>query len=186
MNDTKYRGALLPEKKRSGRKQPDKKNRQKNIFVWCVLAFPLLNFLVFYVAVNAQSFLYAFQQYDSNLNLRWAGFQNFSLVLERFKNTPDFWRYTVNSLIYFLVPTAIGMPLNMVFGYLLYTKIRGGAVLRTLLLLPAMLSSLSTAGIARTGVAAAVAVLMMIPPVVIFLFSQNSIVETMAHSGMKG
>lgn len=141
MNDIKYRGALLPEKKRSGRKQPDKKNRQKNIFVWCVLAFPLLNFLVFYVAVNAQSFLYAFQQYDSNLNLRWAGFQNFFLVLERFKNTPDFWRYTVNSLIYFLVPTAIGMPLNMVFGYLLYTKIRGGAVLRTLLLLPAMLSS---------------------------------------------
>ncbi len=53
-------------------------------------------------------------------------------------------------------------------------------------MLPAMLSSLSTAGIARTGVAAAVAVLMMIPPVVIFLFSQNSIVETMAHSGMKG
>ena len=53
-------------------------------------------------------------------------------------------------------------------------------------MLPAMLSSLSTAGITRTGVAAAVGVLMMIPSVVIFLFSQNSIVETMAHSGLKG
>lgn len=53
-------------------------------------------------------------------------------------------------------------------------------------MLPAMLSSLSTAGISRTGVAAAVGVLMMLPSVVIFLLSQSSIVETMAHSGLKG
>ena len=31
----------------------------------------------------------------------------------------------------------------------------------------------------------AVAVLLLIPPVVIFLFSQKSVVETMAHSGLK-
>ena len=53
-------------------------------------------------------------------------------------------------------------------------------------MLPAMLSSLSTAGIARTGVAAAIGVIMMIPPITIFLCIENSIVETMAHSGMKG
>ena len=53
-------------------------------------------------------------------------------------------------------------------------------------MLPAMLSSLSSAGIARAGVAAAVGVILMLPPIVIFLFSENSIVETMAHSGMKG
>lgn len=53
-------------------------------------------------------------------------------------------------------------------------------------MLPAMLSSLSTAGIARAGVASAVSVILLIPPVVIFLFSENSIVETMAHSGLKG
>ena len=53
-------------------------------------------------------------------------------------------------------------------------------------MLPAMLSSLSTAGVTRAGVAAAVGVLMMFPSVVIFLLSQNSIVETMAHSGLKG
>lgn len=53
-------------------------------------------------------------------------------------------------------------------------------------MLSAMLSSLSTAGIERAGVAAAVSVLLLIPPIVIFLFSENSIVETMAHSGLKG
>ena len=36
------------------------------------------------------------------------------------------------------------------------------------------------------GYACAVAVLLLIPPVVIFLFSQKSVVETMAHSGLKG
>lgn len=53
-------------------------------------------------------------------------------------------------------------------------------------MLPAMLSSLSTAGIARAGVASAVSVILLIPPVVIFLLSESSIVETMAHSGLKG
>ena len=53
-------------------------------------------------------------------------------------------------------------------------------------MLPAMLSQLSGAGVARAGVASAVAVLLLIPPVVIFLFSQKSVVETMAHSGLKG
>ena len=53
-------------------------------------------------------------------------------------------------------------------------------------MLPTMLSSLSTAGIARTGVAAAVSVILLVPPVVIFILSESSIVETMAHSGLKG
>lgn len=53
-------------------------------------------------------------------------------------------------------------------------------------MLPAMLSSLSTAGIARAGVASAVSVILLIPPVFIFLLSESSIVETMAHSGLKG
>ena len=53
-------------------------------------------------------------------------------------------------------------------------------------MLPAMLSSLSSAGIGRAGIAAAISVILMLPPIVIFLFSENSIVETMAHSGLKG
>lgn len=56
----------------------------------------------------------------------------------------------------------------------------------SLKMLPTMLSSLSTAGIARTGVAAAVSVILLVPPVVIFILSESSIVETMAHSGLKG
>lgn len=40
-------------------------------------------------------------------------------------------------------------------------------------------------GIARTGAAAAVSMLMLIPPFAVFIISQSSILETMASSGIK-
>ncbi len=51
--------------------------------------------------------------------------------------------------------------------------------------LPVMLRQIASAGIARAGAGAAVALVLMIPPVVFFLFSQSSVLETMSHSGMK-
>ena len=53
-------------------------------------------------------------------------------------------------------------------------------------MLPVALQQISTAGIGRAGVASAVAVILMLPPVLIFIFSQNAVIETMAHSGLKG
>lgn len=47
------------------------------------------------------------------------------------------------------------------------------------------LSQIAASGVARTGVAAAVSVVMMIVPIVTFVFSQSQILETMATSGMK-
>ena len=51
--------------------------------------------------------------------------------------------------------------------------------------LPAVLSSIAAGGIARAGAASAVSVILMIPPISIFILSQSSVVETMAHSGLK-
>lgn len=52
-------------------------------------------------------------------------------------------------------------------------------------LLPTMLAQINSGGIIRAGVSAAVSVLIMIPPIVVFLFCQSSVIETMAHSGIK-
>ena len=51
--------------------------------------------------------------------------------------------------------------------------------------LPNVLSTIATGGIARTGAAAAVSVILMIPPIIVFLVSQSSVMETMTHSGLK-
>lgn len=51
--------------------------------------------------------------------------------------------------------------------------------------LPYALGQILAAGVSRAGVGAAVAVLMLIVPVGIFIFSQSNIIETMASSGLK-
>lgn len=47
------------------------------------------------------------------------------------------------------------------------------------------LQQVQSGGIARTGQAAAVSVIVMIVPIVIFIFSESQILETMASSGLK-
>lgn len=52
--------------------------------------------------------------------------------------------------------------------------------------LPTVMSTIATGGLARTGSAMAVSVIMMIPPVIVYLISQGSIKETMGSAGIKG
>ena len=51
--------------------------------------------------------------------------------------------------------------------------------------LPAVIAGISAAGAVRIGVTAAAALLMMIPPVALFIGSQSRIIETMSTSGLK-
>jgi len=51
--------------------------------------------------------------------------------------------------------------------------------------LPYALTQIVSAGIARAGVSNAVAVIMMVVPIALFVISQSNIIETMATSGMK-
>lgn len=52
-------------------------------------------------------------------------------------------------------------------------------------LLPTALSQISSSGYSYAGVTSAVSVILLIPPVLIFLLTQNSVIETMSHSGLK-
>ena len=52
-------------------------------------------------------------------------------------------------------------------------------------MLPTMLRQLSTSGLARAGMAAASAVLLLIPPITTFIITQSNVIKTMAHSGIK-
>lgn len=52
-------------------------------------------------------------------------------------------------------------------------------------MLPTALAQIQSGGIARAGVAAAANLLMFIPPVLMFLVTQSSIMETMANAGIK-
>lgn len=52
--------------------------------------------------------------------------------------------------------------------------------------LPTIFKQISVSGIARAGVGAAAAVVLMIPPIITFVVAQNKVLQTMTHSGIKG
>ncbi len=52
-------------------------------------------------------------------------------------------------------------------------------------MLPTALNQIITGGIARQGVGAAAAVVMLIPPIIVFVISQSNVIETMSYSGIK-
>lgn len=51
--------------------------------------------------------------------------------------------------------------------------------------LPNLLSQVTSSGISLMGTASAAAVIMMIPPILVFILTQSSVLETMAQSGIK-
>mgnify|MGYP004620618847 CR=1 FL=1 len=51
--------------------------------------------------------------------------------------------------------------------------------------LPQVMNTVTQGGIARTGSSMALTVILMIPPIIVFMFSQGSVVETMSSSGIK-
>ena len=55
----------------------------------------------------------------------------------------------------------------------------------SLKLLPTMISQLGSAGLMNAGISAAGTVLLRLPPIFVFLLCQNSVIETMAYSGIK-
>lgn len=52
--------------------------------------------------------------------------------------------------------------------------------------MPMVLSQISAGGLVRAGVGAASALIMLVPPVALFVFFQSRILETMSTSGIKG
>lgn len=90
--------------------------------------------------------------------------------------------------------TRIAMPLVkpawltlMIFSVQNLWNARGSTFIYSeqLKTLPYALGQIAAAGIARTGVAAAVSVVMMIVPVATFIIVQSNVMETMATSGIK-
>lgn len=52
-------------------------------------------------------------------------------------------------------------------------------------IIPAAIQQVISGGIARTGAAMAGGLFLMLPPILVFIFTQSSVIETMAYSGIK-
>lgn len=68
----------------------------------------------------------------------------------------------------------------------MWSTVPGGTIFsEELKTLPYVMSSVAAGGIARSGSAMAITVLLMMPPILVFVISQSNVMETMSTSGIK-
>ncbi len=125
-------------KKRSAR------NRGRLIFYIGMSAIPLLQFAIFYVAVNFNSLLFAFQRYDYDVGAYlWAGTENFARMFREFA-TIEYFRYAFsNSFLLYGLTLVVGTSLALFFSYYIYKHAIGSVFFKVLLFLPSIISSLA-------------------------------------------
>ena len=123
-----------------------KVNVKDLIFCILLLIWPTLQFLVFYVGVNFNSFLLMFQTIDLNettnaIHLSWSSFvNNFNEC--KVIITQYFPSMIKNTFIYWAVGVGIGSPLGLLFSYYIFKKLYGSSFFRVILYLPQIISGL--------------------------------------------
>lgn len=75
----------------------------------------------------------------------------------------------------------------MLFGFSsIWSMVPSGTIFsEQLKTLPTIMSQITSGGIARSGSAMAVTVIMMIPPIIMYFFSQSNVMEAMNSAGIK-
>lgn len=123
--------ALVKEKKKS--------QRRKLIFVWAMLAIPLLQFLVFFVYVNLSSIILSFQDSFGNFTTL-----NYTSFLKEAFSGNDFGGFEFrDAIIYsFLlgINDALLVLISTVLAYFMFKKIPGRNFFRVVFFLPSIIS----------------------------------------------
>ena len=120
------------------------RNNKRLFFYIAVLVIPILQFLVFYVYVNFNTIILAFQDYQASSGAVWyvvkfAGFKNFQSIIQRLAsggNLSMIW----NSWLVYAVSLGFGTTLVLFFSYYIYKKFFMAGVFQVFLFLPQVLS----------------------------------------------
>lgn len=124
------------------------KKRQKDmIFVACWAILPLLQYFIFYICVNFNSVIMAFQIYDRDLvnqtgRYVFTGLNNFSRLFNEFFRDGLFFTCLKNSFIYYGANLIAGTTLGLVFAYYIFKKKFASKFFKIMLFLPSIISSI--------------------------------------------
>lgn len=118
------------------------KKVKTNLFVYSLIAYPLILFAIFYVATNFNSILLAFQRIDGT-GKHYAGIENFSAFLSEAFGRGEVLSYSlINSVKMYLINLLICLPLYVFFSYLIFKKCFFNKVISFLIMIPAIMSGL--------------------------------------------
>jgi multiple sugar transport system permease protein len=130
-------------KRRPAERKMMTKKRRDLIFYVVMIAFPVVWFAVFYVAVNLNSILLAFRTFDYELlQYKWAGFGNFAAIIEEFNTSDLLWRMIKNSLVSYAVGLIVGVPLALLFSFYISKEYAGHGFFKIILFLPSVISAI--------------------------------------------
>lgn len=122
-----------------------KKQFDKNFFVFCFLAFPTLNFLIFYLYVNLDSFAMAFQRpvYGQGYGKTDWNFDNFTQIFKLFGAAGGGTLAVAlrNTLLFYFAGMIIGLPISILMSYFIYKKIPMYKTFRLVTYLPNIITS---------------------------------------------
>ncbi len=118
------------------------KKLKSNLFVYSLIGYPLILFIIFYVIVNFNSIILAFQTIDGT-GKHFAGFDNFKLFWSEMTGQGNLLAYSfLNSIKMYLINLVICMPLYIIFSYLLFKKCPGHKIISFLIMIPTIMSGL--------------------------------------------
>ena len=116
-----------------------------DMFFYCVfLAWPVLQFAIFYIGVNFNSVIMSFKSPETGK----FGWEAYARVFD-FMKTVEFRGYLGVTLKGFLVTTLISTPLGLLFAYYIYKKLFGWSSFRVILFLPQIISGVVIALVFR-------------------------------------
>ncbi len=124
------------------KKKLSRAKKQEYLFVASLLVIPILFFLVFWVYVNFDSFILAFQREKGGQV--YFTLENFKAVFNEFlKGGGEYELVTAlrNTLLFFVVNLIIVLPLSLLMSYFVYKRIAGYKVFRTVTYLPNIITS---------------------------------------------
>ena len=124
------------------KKKMNKAERGSNLFYAALMAFPVLQFLIFYVGVNFKSFGYAFMEQEkiSDTEIVWhATFENFTRWFSNSSKLKELLSTSGMSLIYYGATLLVSIPLAMLFSYYIFKKLPGAKLFRIFLFIPSII-----------------------------------------------
>lgn len=131
---------MKPKKKRRRRGSFFKSRKfRKNLFVICMLAYPVLQFVIMWAFVNFDSILMTFQKYDTVEGWRFVGLDNYKNWFEKFKVDPAYKIMFVNSALHSVVGMFVIFPLCLIISYFLCRKIPASGFFRVIFYLPSII-----------------------------------------------
>ena len=110
-------------------------------FYFLVMAFPTIQFLIFYLYVHIDSFLLPFQSYDLAAGTMSWTTSNFKFAFDTLFSNNILHGFGLNLMSY-AVSLCISMPLSLLFSFYIYKKNFGSKFFRVILYLPSIISSL--------------------------------------------